>query len=71
MENRLNSYNFSNIQKVSVLTNGCPENRIDSARVRDFFIKNGLKSVNNFKDADLILFNACALTHYNEVRSLS
>jgi tRNA A37 methylthiotransferase MiaB len=68
---RLDSYNFNDIQKVSVLTNGCPENRIDSARVLDFFIKNGLKSANNFKDADLILFNACALTHYNEVRSLS
>lgn len=67
----MDSYNFNNIEKVSVLTNGCPENRIDSARVRDFFLKNGLKSVNNFKDADLILFNACALTHYNEVRSLA
>ena len=27
-----------------VLCNGCDENQIDSARIRDFFINNGVKS---------------------------
>ena len=66
-----NPYNFKNADKVCILTNGCDENRIDSARIQDFFVRNGLASVKEFSEADFILFNACALTKYNEERSLS
>ncbi len=46
-------------QKVIVITNGCPENRLDSFRVEQFFIKNGWPMALTIKDADIILFNAC------------
>ena len=44
--------------KAFLTTNGCPENRIDLARMREFLIKNGWEVVNSIEESDLILFNA-------------
>ncbi|MBN1351289.1 radical SAM protein [candidate division KSB1 bacterium] len=63
---------IQNLNKsVFLFTNGCPENRIDMARIREFFIKNGWKISDSYLNADLILFNACALTEFDENRSVS
>lgn len=50
------------IRRACVLTNGCPENRIDCARVREYLRENGWLIVDDHKTADLILFDTCALT---------
>ena len=54
-----------------VLCRGCPESRIDSARIQNFLKKNGWKITNNLKDADLILFRACGLTDKMAIDSVS
>ena len=56
--------------KVFVTTNGCSENRIDCAKMKNFFIKNGWTVADNLNQADLILFNACGLTTVRENDSL-
>lgn len=45
-----------------VLSTGCPESRIDSARVQNFLRENGWIITNDVKNADLILFRTCGLT---------
>jgi MiaB/RimO family radical SAM methylthiotransferase len=45
-----------------VLCTGCPESRIDSARVQNFLRENGWNITNDLKEADLILFRTCGLT---------
>jgi threonylcarbamoyladenosine tRNA methylthiotransferase CDKAL1 len=54
-----------------VLCTGCPESRIDSARIQNFLKKNGWKITKNLKKADLILFRACGLTDKMAINSLS
>lgn len=54
-----------------VLCTGCPESRIDSARIQNFLKKNGWKITNNLKEADLILFRTCGLTDKTVIDSLS
>jgi MiaB/RimO family radical SAM methylthiotransferase len=44
-----------------VLCTGCPESRIDSARVQNFLKENGWNITNNLREADIILFRACGL----------
>jgi MiaB/RimO family radical SAM methylthiotransferase len=56
--------------KVCVTTNGCSENRIDCAKMKNFFIYNGWSVTDNISQADLILFNACGLTTVRENDSL-
>ncbi|MCK5058805.1 MAG: radical SAM protein [Candidatus Aminicenantes bacterium] len=58
------------IQKICVITNGCPENRNDGAGIEMFFKENNYQLTDNFKNADLILFNACALTNVSERLSI-
>lgn len=48
-------------RKACVLCNGCPENRIDSARAQKYLKENGWLITEDHTKADLILFNACAL----------
>ena len=48
-------------KKICLITNGCPENRIDSARMQEFFKGNNWTVVKDYRDADLIIFNACGL----------
>jgi len=47
--------------KVFFTTNGCPENRIDLARMQKFLIDNRWEVVNSIEKSDLILFNAAPL----------
>ncbi len=58
------SENIENIVKAKkgkafVVCNGCPENRLDVSRAEKYFEENGWIIEKNWKDADLILFNAC------------
>jgi len=54
-----------------VLCTGCPESRIDSARIQNFLKKNDWTITKNLKKADLILFRACGITDKMTNDSLS
>jgi tRNA A37 methylthiotransferase MiaB len=54
-----------------VTCNGCPESRIDSARVRKHLEENGWKITDRYQDADMILFQSCALTQEKATVSLN
>ena len=58
----LNMSNKAIQNKAFVLSNGCPENRIDAARMQELLIKNNFTLCENFKEADFILFNSFGLT---------
>jgi threonylcarbamoyladenosine tRNA methylthiotransferase CDKAL1 len=58
------------LKKACVLTNGCPENQLDSARIQTYFKENGWQIADNVKDANIILFNACGLTESSELSSI-
>ncbi|MBN2009919.1 MiaB/RimO family radical SAM methylthiotransferase [candidate division KSB1 bacterium] len=53
-------------KKVFIMTNGCPENRIDVARTINFLESKQYAIVDNCREADLLLFNTCALTQTSE-----
>ena len=53
-------------KEVFLATNGCPENRIDLARMKEFLEGNDWIVTNIIENADLILFNACGLTDREE-----
>jgi len=53
-----------------VIANGCPENRIDGAMMREFFKENGWIVANDHRDADMVLFNACGLTQDSQKSSI-
>ena len=57
-------------KKACVLTHGCPESRIDSAKVQVFLQKNSYAITRKVKEADLILFRTCGLTKHSEDNSL-
>ena len=60
-----------NMEKTAFLmTNGCPENRIDVAETELFLVQNGWKIVQEADQADVILLNLCGLTNYMEKFSL-
>jgi len=50
-------------RKICVITNGCPENRIDCSRMQKFLGDNGCTITADIKNADIIVFNSCGLTH--------
>jgi ribosomal protein S12 methylthiotransferase len=54
-----------------VITNGCPENRIDCARIEHFLVQNGWVVTNDIRESNLIIFNACGLTEVNEDISIN
>ena len=58
------------MKQVFVATDGCPENRIDAARMQEVFKDNGWAVASDHRDADLILFNACAHTEDTEEVSI-
>lgn len=58
------------VKRVCVITNGCPENRIDCARMQKFLTYNDCIVTPDFQDADLIIFNACALTEGSQEYSI-
>jgi MiaB/RimO family radical SAM methylthiotransferase len=55
---------------VYLVTNGCPENGLDLARMRELLRREGHSFTNDPKLADLILFNGCGLTQYAEDESI-
>jgi tRNA A37 methylthiotransferase MiaB len=57
------------MQKYFVIANGCPENRLDAARIEKYFAVNGWCVADNIKEADLILFNACGLKDESQTDS--
>jgi tRNA A37 methylthiotransferase MiaB len=52
-----------------IIANGCPENRLDAARIERFLAVNGWKIVDNINNADLVLFNACGLKDESQTDS--
>lgn len=48
--------------KICVISNGCPESRIDAAGIREFIRENGWTLTSSYRKADLIVFNACGAT---------
>jgi tRNA A37 methylthiotransferase MiaB len=65
-----NIFRGNTLKKACVLTNGCPENQLDSARVETYLEENGWQIVDNVKAANLILFNACGLTESSALNSI-
>jgi len=63
-------YNLEPGKEICVITNGCPETRVDTARIEESLKQNGWIVTNDFRKADIILFNSCALTQYNQERSI-
>lgn len=53
-----------------LLTNGCPENRIDGAGMERMLLDGGWKLSGDPSAADLVIFNACALTEYSQECSI-
>ncbi|WP_136807927.1 radical SAM protein [Desulfosediminicola flagellatus] len=53
-----------------ITTNGCPENRIDCAKIEVFLVNNGWTITTNIIEADLIIFNSCGLTKGTEDQSV-
>lgn len=53
-----------------VVTNGCPENRIDCAEIEQLLIQNGSKITTSVDEADLIILNLCGLIDSAEKDSL-
>ena len=53
-----------------VLTNGCPENRIDTAGMQEFLKNKGWSISDSVSNADLVLFNACGLTEQSQNSSI-
>lgn len=53
-------------KKICLISNGCPENRIDTARMQEFFKGNSWTVIKDYRDADIIIFNACGLTQAEE-----
>lgn len=57
---------MKSIHKVCVVANGCPENRIDAAQIQEFFKESNQEITSNYREADLIVFNACGATQYSQ-----
>ena len=58
-------------KRVSVSALGCPENRLDSARILEFFEQNGYAQTLEVRTADVVVVNTCALTEIAEKKSLN
>ena len=55
-----------NLREGFVVCNGCPENLIESRRIQTYLETNGWHCDGNPATADLIIFNACALSEERE-----
>ena len=62
--------NRNSKKSVFLITNGCPENKIDMAMIQNFFKKNNWNIVDNYFNSDMIVFNACGLTQFHERQSV-
>lgn len=57
-------------KKATVITNGCPENRIDCAETELFLLQNGWKITPEVDQADCVILNLCGLLDSSEKTSL-
>ncbi len=57
--------------KVCVQTFGCQQNEADSERILGWAIKCGYEKCDTLEEADLIVFNTCAVREHAELRALS
>ena len=62
---------MSERKTIYVFSNGCPESRIDLARIQEFFERNGWEETVDLGEADLVLFNARAGTQDGEDSSIA
>jgi tRNA A37 methylthiotransferase MiaB len=58
-------------KKVYVFSNGCVENQMDHSRLQKYFQSNGWDSVADYKQADLVVFNTCAVDQKMEDASVA
>jgi len=58
------------VKSAFLSSNGCPENLIDTTRVKTYLEQNGWHIADDPAGADLILFNACGLTSGSANESL-
>ena len=49
------------MSNVYICSNGCVKRLLDTTKISNYFLKNGYKTVNNPKDADIIIFVTCAV----------
>ncbi len=57
--------------KVSVVTFGCQQNEADSERIVGTALDLGYDEANSPEDADLIIYNTCAVREHAELKALS
>lgn len=57
-------------KNVLVITNGCPENRIDCAKIEQFLVQNEWIIAKRIRESNLIIFNACGLTEFQQEDSI-
>ncbi|MCD6166066.1 radical SAM protein [bacterium] len=58
------------MKTVFITTQGCPKNKLDSQLYRTFFTANGWQNVIDYKEADVIILNTCALFTCEEERAV-
>ncbi|TAJ25412.1 MAG: tRNA (N6-isopentenyl adenosine(37)-C2)-methylthiotransferase MiaB, partial [Planctomycetota bacterium] len=56
---------------VHVVTFGCQMNKYDSLLVEGRFVRDGYRLVERMEDADVVLFNTCAVREHAEERVYS
>jgi len=57
-------------KKAIVITNGCPENRLDCAEIEFLLIQNECEIVTRVQDADAIIISLCGLQNQTEEKSI-
>jgi len=57
-------------KNVLLITNGCPENRIDCAKIEQFLVQNEWRITKKIGESNLIIFNACGLTEVEQENSI-
>lgn len=63
-------YRENNGLTICILNNGCSENKMDCAEMKEFFLKNGWFITNDLASADIVFFNSCGVTSVRENTSL-
>ena len=67
----LSEMNSGKNLKVRVETFGCQQNEADSERILGWAIKCGYTKCDSIEEADLIVYNTCAVREHAELRALS
>ena len=57
--------------KAHVITFGCQQNEADSERVRGMLVEMGYSLTDDYKVADIIIVNTCAIREHAEMKALS